>query len=222
MATSLCSTIIENAFRRSGSLKRLKAELSVYYWPRVAGPEIAKNVIAERYFNGYLYLKTESATLAHQLTLMNSDIIRRFRNILGPKAIKGLRIKVGSITTSLKTVLPENKVKLNESEQRFIETNCETITDPELAFSFKAMMEKAFFNRHKKQADGGNFCRSCNVVIDSVYDYCPVCELKIKEEILCYLNYLKQNHQQIDLSKLPIELNEVNASIIRKIFNIKS
>jgi hypothetical protein len=220
VGTSRCATIIENAFRRSGNLKRLKAELSVYYWPRVAGAEIAKNVVAERYFNGYLYLKTESATLAHQLTMMNCDIIKRYHAILGPEAIKGVKIKVGSVASVLKTVAPENIPELDEEEQRFIAANCAPIDDPELSGRFKAIMEKAFRQKHRTQAAGSKICLSCNVVIDLEYDYCPVCEIKLKEEILCYINYLKKNRQQIDLSKLPVKINEANIHWIQQILKI--
>jgi RNA polymerase subunit RPABC4/transcription elongation factor Spt4 len=220
VVASRCSTIIENTFRRSGSWRRLKGELSVYYWPRVAGTEIAKNVVAERYFNGYLYLKTESATLAHQLTMMNCDIVKRYQKILGHEAIKGVKIKVGSVAPVPKDGLPENIPKLDESEQRFIAANCASIGDPELSDRFKAIMEKAFLNKHRIQAAGSKICLSCNVVIDSQYDYCPICELKLKEEMFCYINYLKKHHQEIDLSKLPIEINEANTHLIRQMLRL--
>jgi hypothetical protein len=220
VATSRCSAIIENTFRRSGSWKRLKAELSVYYWPRIAGPEIAKNVDAVRYFNGYLYLKTESATLAHQLTMMNCDIMKRYQNILGSDALKGVKIKVGSIEVKKEKVKPENIPELDVSEQQFIALNCQQITDPKMAVCFKTMMEKAFLVQHRKKAAGSKTCLSCNVLIDRDYDYCPVCELKLKNEMLCYINYLKKNHQEVDLSKLPIEVNDANMHLIRKMLNL--
>jgi hypothetical protein len=215
MATSRCFTIIENAFRNLGSLKRLKAGLSVYYWPRVAGPEIAKKVIAVRYFNGYLYLKTESATLAHQLTMMNLDIIKRYRNILGPDLLKGVRVKVGSVASESEPGKSEAILRLDANEEQFIDDNCRPIKDPEMATRFKAVMQKALLEKHRKQACGNKVCLSCNVLIDSKYDYCPVCELKLKEELLCYFNYLKKNHQKIDFDKLPITVNAANIHLIR-------
>jgi hypothetical protein len=220
MATSRCSTIIESAFRRSGSLKRLKGELSVYYWPRIAGPQIAKNVVAVRYFNGYLYLKTESATLAHQLTMMNCDIIKRFHSILGFDALKGIKINIGSIEVQKQKVRPPDIPDLDPREQQFIASNCQQINDVELANRFNAMMEKAFLAKHRQKAEGGKTCLSCSVLIDSDYEYCPVCELKLKDEMLCYINYLKKNHQEIDLSKLPIEVNDANMHLIRRMLNL--
>jgi hypothetical protein len=215
MAASQCSKIIENAFRRSGSLKRIKAELSVYYWPRVAGPEIAKKVTAVRYFNGYLYLKTESATLAHQLTMMNCDIIKRYQSILGSDILRGVKVAVGSIAPVSETSKSVVIFKLNEKEQQFIDDNCRQIEDPEMAIRFKAIMEKAILEKHRKQSCVNKVCLSCNVLIDSEYDYCPVCELKLKEELLCYFNYFKKNHQKIDFNQLPIELNAANMHLIR-------
>jgi hypothetical protein len=220
VATSRCSTIIENTLRRSGNWKRLRSELSVYYWPRIAGPEIAKNVEATRYFNGYLYLKTESATLAHQLTMMNCDIMKRYQKVLGFDALKGVKIKVGSINIKKERIRSDNTPNLDESEIQFIASNYQQIVDPELAVRFKAIMEKAFLDKHRKKIEGNKTCLSCNVLIDPNYDYCPVCELKLKDEMSCYINYLKKNHQEIDLSKLPIEVNDANIHLIRKMLNI--
>jgi hypothetical protein len=92
-----CSVIIEKVLRQTGSLQRIKAELSVYYWPRVAGMEIAKKVVAICYCGGYLYLKTESPTLAHQVMMLNRDIMKRYHHLIGSNVIKGIKIKIGSI-----------------------------------------------------------------------------------------------------------------------------
>ncbi|HEY8464746.1 MAG TPA: DUF721 domain-containing protein [Bacillota bacterium] len=220
MSTSSCRTIIENIFRRNGSLKRLLAGLSVYYWPRVAGEPLAKEVIAVRCSNGYLYLKTESPTLAHQLLLMNPEIIQRYRSLLGCQIIKGIKIKIGSIGKVEATPEIPAEPGLDEQEQKFIAANCEAIKDPELAQHFKGLMEKSFQARHRLQAEGAGFCLSCNVLIDPAYSYCPVCEIKLKDEILSYLKYLKKNGREIKRSELPLTLKDANEQLIREMLKL--
>jgi hypothetical protein len=220
MSTSSFTSIVENVLRRTGSWKRMKAELSVYYWPRVVGMEISQNVLAERYFNGYLYVKTESATLAHQLTMMNTDIIKRYQSILGPNILKGVRIKVGSIPRNVRKKETDCQVKLRDDEVKMITESCQSIADPELAKSFQKLMEHSFLTKHQKEAEGGGRCLSCDVSIDSFYRYCPVCEVKLKNEILSYIGYLKKNNHEVKLSDLPLEINEANESLIRKILSL--
>ena len=220
MAINSCYTIIESFFRRNGSLKRLRAELSVYYWPRVAGVEIARNVTAVRYFNGYLYLKTENPTLAHQLTMMNPDIIKRYRQLLGPDVIKGIKIKIGSIAPGQTEIKTEKAIQLEKEEEQFIAENCQQIKDPEAAECLRRMMQKSFEARHRIKEAGGGCCLSCNVTIEPNQSYCPVCESKLKDEMLSYVNYLKKNNREVNLSELPLPINAANEHLIRKILNL--
>lgn len=219
MAVSSCFKVIESFFRRNGSLKRLRAELSVYYWPRIAGVEIAKNVVAVRYFNGYLYLKTENPTLAHQLTMMNPDIVQRYRQLLGPDVIKGIKIKIGSISSEQSEVKTEKVIYLEKEEELFIEKNCQQIKDPEVAECLRRLMQKSFEAKHRIKEEGGGCCLSCNVTIEPNQSYCPVCEIKLKDEMLSYINYLKKNNREVNLSELPLPINAANEHLIRKILN---
>jgi hypothetical protein len=221
MSTSSFTTIVENVFRRTGSWKRIKAELSVYYWPRIVGGEIAKNVIAERYFNGYLCVKTESSTLAHQLTMMTPDILKRYQTLLGANILKGVRIKVGSVPHSVNRVPKKDcGPVLRDDEVKLIRESCQPLADPELSQRFQKLMERSFKNRRRRESQGGGKCLSCNVPIDLPYSYCPVCEVKLKDEILSYIGYLKKNHQKIKLSDLPLEINEANEILIRRILGL--
>jgi hypothetical protein len=217
-----CSVIIENALRRIGSLQRIKAELSVYYWPRVAGVEIAKKVTALRYCAGYLYLKTESPTLAHQVTMLNWDIVKRYQHLLGSGVIKGIKIKIGSVDLP-KEKIGDNAISgLDQKEQEFVASNCRKIADPEVAEGFQRMMKQALLANHKKQAEGFKPCLSCDVLIDRGNDYCPVCETKLQNELQCYINYLQRNHREVDLKQLPFENNEANKRLLKKILSLNS
>jgi hypothetical protein len=100
--------------------------------------------------------------------------------------------------------------------------NCRKIADPELAEGFQKMMKQALLANHKKQAEGFKPCLSCNVLINSGNYYCSVCETKIQNELLCYINYLQRNHRELDLEQLPFENNEANKRLLKKILGFYS
>jgi hypothetical protein len=192
VASSTFDSIIKKYFYKNGGLSRLKGELSVYYWPKVAGNEIAKKVEAIRYRDGFLYLQTDVPALAQQILFMVPSFLDKYQKYIGKGVLKGIKVKVGTIKTSLsKPILSVNDFSLEQSELLTIETCKSTIEDTDLAVRFEKLMEKSYLVQKKQKADGGKTCLSCGVIIDSQFDYCPCCELKVKEEVQAYLSYQK-------------------------------
>lgn len=173
-------SIIEKIFRQNGCWTRLKGELSVYYWPRVAGTEIAAKVEAVRYHNGFLYLRTENPALAHQVSLLSLEIVKRFQKILGKNIIKGIKIKIG--TVSISKTRNDSKKKyysLTEAEKELIEKYSKTIQDPDLAGSFSKLIHSFYQSQKQILAEGGHRCQNCRAVIAGDYQYCPCCQMKV-------------------------------------------
>lgn len=205
MSSSSFSFIIEKIFYRNGSLTRLKGELSVYYWPRVAGMELAKKVAAIRFQAGYLYLQTESPALAHQILMMNPDIVKKYQYLLGNGIIRGVKIKVGMV--KVKTTTPEvpiQQILLSNDEEIKINYCKKEINDPQLAEGFSKFMTHTLLRYQQKKLAGGQECLSCGITIEPGFNYCPCCEHKVNEEISAYLNYHKKTKQTI---KNPDELS---------------
>ncbi|HEX7713252.1 MAG TPA: DciA family protein [Bacillota bacterium] len=176
MSSSSFSGIIEAFFQRNGGWKRIKGELAVYYWPRIAGKGLASKVEANRYRDGILYLVTENAALAHQITLMSPEIILRYRKVLGQGIIKSIKIKVGS--TNIITVPDQENpdVQLDRETETMISACGEEIQDPQLAEKFVHFMQKSYMNQLVKEATGGRQCKKCGIIIENGFDYCPCCE----------------------------------------------
>ena len=192
MASSSFKTLIEGFFQRQGGWPRLKGELAVYYWPRVAGPEITAKVTATRLYDGFLYLQTDNAALAHQISLLNLDIVKKYRRILGPNIIKGVRIKIGPVQSN-PVVEKSPEVTLNPEENELIEKCGLIIQEPVLADKFALFMKKHYLLKRKIEATGGKECRACNIIIESDFEYCPCCERQIKEENEAYQQFLKKS-----------------------------
>jgi hypothetical protein len=192
LASGTFLAIIESFFQRNGGLTRLKGELAVYYWPRVAGREIAGKTVATRFKDGFLYLQTDNSALAQQLSLLNLDIIKKYRKILGGNIVKGIKIKIGTINISLNRGNSSDlEVELAPNQKQMIEKCGQSIPEPDLALKFTALMQKHYLNKRKLERDGGKKCRSCGIFIEARFDYCPCCERLVKEESEDFLEYLK-------------------------------
>jgi hypothetical protein len=152
--------------------------------------------------------------------MMNVDILKRYQTVLGPNVLKGIRIKVGSIPQVNRAPKTDCVVKLRDDEIKLITESCQSLADTELAQRFQKWMEHSFLIRHRRESEGVGKCLSCNVSIDSPYSYCPVCEVKLKDEILSYIGYLKKNQHEVNLKDLPLEINEANEILIRRILGL--
>lgn len=196
MASNSFKAVIEGFFQRQGGWSRLKGEMAVYYWPRVAGAEIAAKVNATRFYDGFLYLQTENAALAQQISLLSLDIVKKYRKILGPNIIKSIKIKIGPV--QIKQNNPKNDIKviLNPEETALIEKCGEMISEPDLAAKFAALMKKHYVLKRKMEATGGKKCGACNIIIESYFEYCPCCERQIKEETEAYQQFITKKNNK--------------------------
>lgn len=172
------TALIQHHFQRHGGWIRIKGELAVYFWPRIAGSDLAKKAVVQRYQDGSLYLQTDSPALAHQITLMSQDIIKRCDRIVGRGVIKSIRVRIGVIPAQSESVIPSKIADLEPAQQRLIEECRDQISDPELREKFAGVMTRSLRLSREKQSIQHGYCRSCGVVTDSGYDRCPCCQFK--------------------------------------------
>ena len=209
MASSAFESIIEKYFRHNGGWLRIKGELAVYYWPRIAGAELAKKVNAIRYRDGGLFLETENPALAHQVTLLSQEIIERYQNVLGRGIIKQIKVKIGTIKRTSEAETPIISAALSTETEESIAACEENISDLRLAETFARFMKKSYQNRERIRAKGGSTCLSCGIVIQKDFPYCPCCENKIRQEIIAYVEFMKKNHPDLTSAQLQTKINEM-------------
>lgn len=180
MSNESFTNIIQKIFKQNGCWSRLKGELSVYYWPRIAGTEIAAKVEAVRYRNGILYLQTDNPALAHQVYLLSEDILKKFQRVLGKNIVKGIKVKIGSILIQKKPKISINvDYSLTEDEKILIDDCSKTLQDPDLAGIFTKVVQSFYRNQKQVLDEGGHRCKNCQTVISGDYLYCPCCQIKI-------------------------------------------
>lgn len=218
----LFSDIVENIFDKKGFLPKLKGEMSVYYWPKVIGKELVNKVEADRYHDGFLYVRTENPALAHQIALMRYELLKKYQKILGRGIIKGIKVKIAPLSPKNNSIqenfVMDHQIKL-ENEVN-INRCCATISDNEVAKQFSRFMKKVHLEQEKTRLQGGKACNSCGVMVAKDFNYCPSCEQKINNEIHDYVLYLKKNNQlPKDYAHNLNNLSELNEKLIKQIIN---
>lgn len=222
MARESFLTIVEKMFQRNGGLTRLKGELAVYYWPRIAGNDLASKVEAVRYYGGTLFLQTDNPALAHQLTFMSLEIVKRYQKVLGRDIIKNIKMKIAPVNIATATEPPHIGLELAPGEIEAIEGCVKEISDPELAGKFSRMMKSHQLRSKKEGMSDGDRCQSCGVNVLKGYAYCPCCERQLREEIKEYQRFLKTNDAETAASALDSEdLTELHQILIQAMLKEK-
>ena len=212
-------TIIQNYFQRNGGWLRLKGELSVYYWPKVVGTKLSEKVIAVNFRSGCLFLVTENPSLAHQLTLFNLEILKRYQKLLGKGVVKSIKVKIGSDKNNILKKSGNKKYTLSELENQYISQCCDYLKDTELSKSLAKLMESSILRQKKELEMEKNQCQSCKVVVATGFTYCPCCERQIMSEVHDYLQYLRKKNQKLDPEAILENLGALNQQLIKKVLN---
>lgn len=193
MQNDSCVAIIKSFFQKKGMWKRLKGEMAVYYWPQVVGKEIALRTSA-KYLNGNLFITVVNSVFSHEIFLRKTEILEKYQKLLGKGILRDVIIKVDAV--SLKPVEENSDFKLpelDESEKNEIVNHTKNIADEALAKKFQQIMETNLQRQKKLLQSGGKCCCSCGVIIEKNFELCPICEIKLTEELNEYYAFVKKN-----------------------------
>lgn len=215
-------TIIQNYFCRNGGWPRLKGELSVYYWSRVAGTKLAEKVKAEKFRAGCLYLITDNPSMAHQLSMFNLEILKRYQKLLGKNVVKTIKVKIGSQKDKNESKKVVKKYKLSDTDRSYIAECCSSINDSDLAKSLAKLMESSILKQKNELEYSANQCQSCQVPVPLGFAYCPCCERQIISEVDDYLHYLRKKNQSLDLASVEENLGALNQKLIKEVLKINN
>ena len=126
--------LLDRVTKKLGLAPRLRRELAVYLWPRVAGPEVAAQTAPGPVRDRVLIVRTANPVLAHQLTLMEREILHRYRKLLGGQSLRGIHFQIGQVETETATgpeALPAPAGLAPEREQQLAEL-ASAVPDPAL------------------------------------------------------------------------------------------
>lgn len=130
--------LLDNLTRGNGLAPRLRLEMAAEYWPQVIGPEIARLTKAGPVRHRVLFVRTADPSLAHQLSLMEKEILARYGGLLGGRYLSGLRLQIGEVPAPASPV-PAEKTKtrkIDEGLARKIAAWAREVADPVLSSAF--------------------------------------------------------------------------------------
>jgi len=65
-------------------------------YAQVAGAMLAARSTPDAFRDGTLFVRTPSAALAHEITLLRADLVARMTAVLGPGLVRDIRTRVGA------------------------------------------------------------------------------------------------------------------------------
>lgn len=130
--------LLDDTTRKMGLAVKLRQGLAVGCWEKVVGSEISAQTEAGPVRNKVMFVKTPNPVLAHQLRLMEREILQRYRQILGGQYLRGLRVQIGQIKAPTGEAEARNRVAVGITAEREKELAAlaAAIPHPGLAASF--------------------------------------------------------------------------------------
>ncbi|HEY8345478.1 MAG TPA: DUF721 domain-containing protein [Bacillota bacterium] len=153
--------ICQGLIKQWSNQERLKEGLALYYWPRIIGDQLADKIEAERLSNGILWLKTADPSLTQNLIFFKKQIMRKYNQILGSRAIRTVRIETGEVRTKRKNKDQRRPLELKEEFEVKIPESISKIKDEELRDAFSRFFRYHLSLRERRLMNGSKECKIC-------------------------------------------------------------
>lgn len=196
--------IVQHILSRWKGRSRLMEGMALFYWTKVAGPDIARKTQAEKMMAGTLWIRTNDPTLAHHLTFLVPKMIEKYQAIMGPKIVRGIRFVVGQIEmVEPEPVLQSERTPLPE----FILEAAAIIEDDKLRSSFLRAAQNSLNKETLNREKGWKTC-SCGILTEDG-DNCPHCQRKEDEEKKTLLFFFLTRHPELSWEESRAYLPEI-------------
>lgn len=155
--------LLDQATKKMGLGHRLRQGLAVEIWPRVVGPEIARQTAAGPVKDRVMIVRTANPVLAHQLNLMQQEIMHRYQKTLGKGCLRSIHIHVGEIpvVSDIEPWQREKRRDLTEAEAKRISDLSSPIPLEELSAVFRRVLS-AWTLARSGQEEGADRVKSPN------------------------------------------------------------
>lgn len=184
--------ICKHILRKWKGRSRLLEGMALFYWPKIAGPEIARKTRAERMMAGTLWIRTDDPTLAHHLTFLNSKMVDEYAKSMGPNIVRGIRFVVGQIEKE--EYEPEIQVDAIQLPEYILESAA-AIEDENLRSSFIRTAQNSLISDELRRQKGWKRC-SCGILTE-YGEYCAECQRREDEEKSGLLYFFLARHPEL-------------------------
>lgn len=206
--------IIRTLIKNWKGYGRIIEGLVLYYWPKAIGKTIADRTSPQRLFGGTLWVRTEDASLAHQLTFLVPKILRNYEGLIGKGIVKNVRFEIGQM---------EKENKENNEDEVFPEYQMDearlqaaaSIEDEELRKKFLRVAQKATNKENFYRNKGWKKC-SCGI-LTKTDGLCFECQRKEEEEKTLLINYFLANHPDMKFDDIKKQISSIDQEQWEKI-----
>lgn len=108
--------IVAKFLRQKGLSAGIRRGRALMLWPEIAGPALSELTEAERLEDGVLLVRVADSVVAHQLTYLREEFIRRYQE-KQPGLVRELRFVVGAEKKARPKSKPAVLPKLNPEEE---------------------------------------------------------------------------------------------------------
>lgn len=108
--------IVAKILRQKGLSRGVERGQILALWPEIAGPALSELSEAERLENGVLYVRVADSVVAHQLTYLREEFLRRYQE-KQPGWVQELRFVVGAEKKAKPRSEPKALPKLDSQEE---------------------------------------------------------------------------------------------------------
>ncbi|HAZ21907.1 MAG TPA: hypothetical protein DCY84_06045 [Firmicutes bacterium] len=185
-------SIIDGFLSGAGTRNKIKSYLILDIWPQVIGSALEGKTEAQAVKNGVLYVTCVSPPLAHQLSFMKRELLKKIAVQVGAGVIRDIRFQAGEIDLSraggkihpgAKDRAPQKLEELNAEETAHLDLLrqelIEAETDPALESAFLKAVTAAKRVRKTRMKEGCQPCQRCGALLEQDSggtSLCSVCE----------------------------------------------
>ncbi|GAO76660.1 DUF721 domain-containing protein [Meiothermus ruber] len=108
--------IVAQILRQKGLISGVRRGQALALWPEIAGPALSELTEADRLEDGVLFVRVVDAVVAHQLTYLREEFLRRYQE-KQPGLVQELRFVVGAEKKARPQEKPKALPKLNPEEE---------------------------------------------------------------------------------------------------------
>lgn len=178
------SSIMDGFLKGAGTRNKIKSYLILDLWPQVIGSALEGKTEAQAVKNSVLYVKCFSPPLAHQLSFMKSELLKKIAAQVGSGVIRDIRFQSGEINVRFRRTHPEKDrmsqqlQALDAEETAHLEELSQSQTDPDLKIAFLKAATAAKRVHKTRMQEGWQPCERCGALYehDSHTPLCSVCE----------------------------------------------
>jgi len=87
MQYQVLNDILKNLIKNLGIERQILENQAIFYWPIIAGPQIAKISSAEKIKDGILFIRVNSDVWRNELLFYKKDFIQKLNKKLGKTII---------------------------------------------------------------------------------------------------------------------------------------